>query len=72
MDITVPSDAGEQVVTLPFSLPIVVVPRDEWTRDFRMPFLQRYTTNDYDTRRIKINLGITSIGSFGMVVREAE
>lgn len=71
-NITVPSDAGEQVVALPFSLPIVVVPRDEWTRDFRLPFLQRYSTNDYNTQRIKINLGITSLGSFGMVVREAE
>jgi hypothetical protein len=72
LNITVPSDAGEQVVALPFSLPVVVVPRDEWTRDFRLPFLQRYSTNDYNTQRIKINLGITSLGSFGMVVREAE
>ena len=72
LNITVPSDAGEQVVALPFSLPIVVVPRDEWTRDFRLPFLQRYSTNDYNTQRIKINLGITSLGSFGMVVREAD
>jgi hypothetical protein len=71
-DITVPSDAGEQVVALPFSLPIVVVPRDKWTRDFRLPFLQRYSTNDYNTQRIKINLGITSIGSFSMVVRDSE
>jgi hypothetical protein len=71
-NITVPSDAGEQVVALPFSLPIVVVPRDEWTRDFRLPFLQRYSTNDYNTQRIKINLGITSLGSFVMVVRQAE
>jgi hypothetical protein len=50
----------------------VVVPRDEWTRDFRLTFLQRYSTNDYNTQRIKINLGITSLGSFGMVVREAD
>jgi len=72
LNLTVPSDAGEQVVALPFSLPIVVVPRDEWTRDFRLPFLQRYSTNDYNTQRIKINLGITSLGSFGMVVRDAD
>ncbi len=71
-NITLPSDAGEQVVALPFSLPIVVVPRDEWTSDFRLPFLQRYSTNDYNTQRIKINLGITSLGSFGMVVRDAD
>lgn len=71
-NIIVPSDAGEQVVAIPFSLPIVVVPSDEWTRDYWLPFLQRYTTNDYNTQRIKINLGITSLGSFGMVVRESE
>jgi len=71
-NITVPLDAGEQVVTIPFSLPIVVVPGDEWNRDLWLPFLQRYTTNDYNTQRTKINLIITSIGSFGMVVRAAE
>lgn len=71
-DITVPSDAGEQVVVLPLSLPIVVVPQDEWNQDFWLPFLYRYTTNDYNTQRVKINLGITSIGSFGTVVRATE
>jgi hypothetical protein len=70
--ITVPSDAGEQVVLLPFSLPVVVVPRDEWKRDYWFPFLQRYTTNDYNTRNIKINLGLILIGSFGTVVRESD
>jgi len=71
-NITIPSDAGAQVVVLPFSLPIVVVPQDEWTRDFRLPFLQHYSTSDYNTQRTKINLGITSLGSFGMVVRDAQ
>ena len=70
--ITLPSDAGEQVVLLPFSLPVVVVPRDGWKRDYWFPFLQRYTTNDYNTQNIKINLGLTLIGSFGTIVREAE
>ena len=71
-NIMLPSDAGEQVVLLPFSLPVVVVPRDGWTRDYWFPFLQRYTTNDYSTQNIKINLGLTLIGSFGTVVRESE
>ena len=70
--ITLPSDAGEQVVLLPFSLPVVVVPREGWKRDYWFPFLQRYTTNDYNTQNIKINLGLTLIGSFGTIVREAE
>ena len=69
-NITVPFDAGEQVGVLPLSLPIVVVPRSEWNRDLWLPFFQRHSTNDYNTQNIKINLGITSIGSFGMVVRD--
>lgn len=68
--IAVPFDAGEQVRILPMPVPISVVPRSEWHTDRWLLFYQQYSTNDYNSQSIKINLGITSVGSFGTVVRD--
>jgi hypothetical protein len=69
LGISVPSDAGERAQVLSIGMP-VSIQGSGWEADFPLFFYQRYTTSDYTTRNVKIDIDVTAVGSLGSIVRQ--
>lgn len=69
LGISLPSDAGERVGILSIGLPLTVL-GSGWDIDFSLFFYQRYTTSDYTTQTVKIDIDVTAVGTFGSIVRQ--
>jgi len=69
LGISVPSDAGERAQVLSIGLPITFQ-GSGWESDFSLFFYQRYTTSDYSTQNVKIDIDVTSVSTFGSIVRK--
>ena len=69
LGISVPTNAGERAEIFSIGLPIAFQ-GSGWESDFSLFFYQRYTTSDYTTQNVKLDIDVTSVGTFGSIVRQ--
>lgn len=69
LGISVPSDAGERAQVLSIGMPISIQ-GSGWEADFSLFFYQRFTTSDYTTQNVKIDIDVTTVGTFGSIIRQ--